>query len=107
MIHVCPECGYNEVIDCEEAMRKEREIISRCMYFIQTYASDNPVWNHPELGEQDPSGVHALLADMTAVLTTESASEPKLEEHDLYVYDDAKPLPEPRTCETCACEKEG
>lgn len=77
MIHVCPECGYNDVIeDIEEAARTEREVISRCMYFIQTYASDNPVWNHPELGEQDPSGVHALLADMTAILTPESASEP-------------------------------
>ena len=34
----------------------------------------------------------ACTCGLSAILTPESASEPKLEDHDLYVYDDARPL---------------
>lgn len=76
----------------KEAARKERERCAvRARSWIVCKRFDIPVGGFCYMSDVDE-----LCA---TILTPESASEPKLDEHDLYVYDDAKPLP--RTCEMC------
>jgi hypothetical protein len=38
----------------------------RVLVALTFYAAEHPKWTHPELGEQDPNGIHALVAEFAA-----------------------------------------
>ena len=95
MIHVCPECGYNDVIEDKvisghkevinmtdkEAARTERErILNAVNILITTWSVDHKDWREFDVGYT--SALEQVAGMIRKDLTTESATEPK-------------------TCETC------
>ena len=99
------DAGLREIIAriraeaSEKSAREERE---RCALRARAWMSNKRFLlpNGNGSGFCVMSDVDALCS---AILTPESASEPKLEEHDLYVYDDAKPsdLGPEHLCPSC------
>lgn len=77
-------------IDVSEVRADERKrwtaILDRAMEFVRIYAKDNPKWTPVGMSEQDPHGVHALVAEISALL---QGTEPAQGSEDVDMIEDA------------------
>lgn len=90
-----PDLDEDEAIDAvlarDDRIRAEER--KRCIKRLRSafFRDTGPHGYMSAQSDEDAIGECDALCN--AILADDSASEPKLEEHDLYIYDDAKPLP--------------